>query len=107
MEDGIVSMCCHAEFDEHGFPNSNGTQVQRCKRCGKPCLTIIGQLARRDIKFEKDRLERLKRRAEWLHRRINNSKGELNFDMGEYSALRWAIDIIHDYYRLQESEGGK
>lgn len=49
---------------------------------------------------EFDRIERLKRRAEWLRQRIELNppkQGARNYDVGELSALEWAIPILEDH----------
>lgn len=47
---------------------------------------------------EFDRIERLRRRAEWLQKRIEMYKqGKHAWDRGELSALEWAIPILEDY----------
>jgi hypothetical protein len=45
---------------------------------------------------ELERLERLRRRCEWLKRRIANHRGDAGFDKAELSALEWAIRFIED-----------
>jgi hypothetical protein len=45
---------------------------------------------------EMARLDRLRRRCEWLKRRIANHRGNPGFDKGELSALEWAIRFIED-----------
>ena len=45
---------------------------------------------------ELERLDRLRRRCEWLRRRIANHHGDPGFDKSELSALEWAIRFIED-----------
>ncbi|HZC34118.1 MAG TPA: hypothetical protein VE242_00820 [Chthoniobacterales bacterium] len=45
---------------------------------------------------EMERLDRLRRRCEWLKRRILNHRGDPGFDKSELSALEWAIRFIED-----------
>ena len=46
---------------------------------------------------EQERLNRLQRRRDWLEARVAKSKAngqDVSFDVGEASALRWAIERI-------------
>ena len=44
---------------------------------------------------EKERIERLQRRANFLQSRIaKEPKGKLSYDDAEYSALQWAINKL-------------
>lgn len=44
-----------------------------------------------------DRLNRLKRRRDWLHNRIvSEPEKDLSFDKSELSALEWAIEVIEE-----------
>jgi len=43
-----------------------------------------------------ERLERLRRRRDWLKRRIANHRGDPGFDKAELSALKWANRFIED-----------
>lgn len=45
---------------------------------------------------ERERLNRLRRRYEWLQHRIANHRGDPGFDKSEASALEWAIRFIED-----------
>lgn len=48
----------------------------------------------------RERLERLRRRAEWLAQRIaahSRSKGDYSYDASERSALLWAIEQIEQW----------
>ena len=45
---------------------------------------------------ELERLDRLRRRCEWLNRRIANHRGDPGFDKSELSALEWAIRLLED-----------
>ena len=47
---------------------------------------------------ERNRLDRLRRRCDWLRRRIANRSGVTgqDFDIAELSALEWAIRYIED-----------
>jgi len=45
---------------------------------------------------EMERLDRLRRRCEWLKRRIANHRGDPGFDKSELSALEWAIRFFED-----------
>jgi hypothetical protein len=45
---------------------------------------------------EMERLDRLRRRCDWLKRRIANHRGHPAFDKAELSALEWAIRFIED-----------
>ena len=52
-------------------------------------------------RLEKNRLDRLKRRVEWLNKRVQKAKqnpewrGD-SYDEGELSALVWAIQFIEE-----------
>lgn len=50
---------------------------------------------------EMDRLDRLRRRCDWLRRRIANHHGDPAFDKSELSALEWAIRFIEDVTALE------
>lgn len=43
---------------------------------------------------ERERLERLEKRAHHLEQRVSTSDKDLFYDKGELSALRWAIAFI-------------
>lgn len=58
---------------------------------GKPLLVRTTLTAK-----EMERLERLRRRCDWLKRRIANHRGDPGFDKAELSALEWAIGFIED-----------
>lgn len=45
---------------------------------------------------EMERLDRLRRRCEWLKGRIANHRGNPGFDKAELSALDWAIRFVED-----------
>lgn len=45
---------------------------------------------------EMERLDRVRRRCDWLKRRIANHRGDPGFDKAELSALEWAIRFIED-----------
>lgn len=51
-----------------------------------------------------DRIARLRRRADWLERRlaqIDRSSGEVHHhDKGELSALRWGLAIIEEHLKV-------
>lgn len=53
------------------------------------------------IKHERQKLERLKRRADWLEKRMLPRTGDVtSFDWAEWSSLHWAIQIIEDYFKV-------
>ena len=45
---------------------------------------------------ERDRLDRLRRRCDWLRSRIAKQRDYNGFDKAELSALEWAIKYIED-----------
>jgi hypothetical protein len=45
---------------------------------------------------ELDRLDRLRRRCDWLTHRIATHRGDPDFDKSEQSALEWAIRFIEE-----------
>ena len=45
---------------------------------------------------ELERLDRLRRRCDWLKLRITNHRGDPGFNKAELSALEWAIRFIED-----------
>lgn len=48
-------------------------------------------------KADRGKLDRLRRRAEWLKTRTD-SKPHLSYDLAEMAALNWAIDMIEQAY---------
>ena len=46
------------------------------------------------------RLERLRRRAEYLQKRIQTTGHELTYDMAEFAALEWVIRTMIMYEEL-------
>lgn len=67
---------------------------RKCKKAtavSKPLLVRSTLTAK-----EMERLDRLRRRCEWLTRRIANHRGDPGFDKSELSALEWAIRFIED-----------
>jgi hypothetical protein len=55
----------------------------------------------------KRRLAALKKRAEFLEKRIQESPFDLSFDKQELSALRWAIFVLQGISRARSLEGAE
>ncbi len=52
-----------------------------------------------------ERIERLKRRAEWLRSQSDSTRSDISHTRAELSALDWAIPILEDYAKiLRENE---
>lgn len=64
------------------------------------CLAVPTTLTAK----ERDKIDRLRRRAEWLRHRTATSRIDLSYDKAELAALEWAISFIENASRPVETD---